>query len=128
MARLSASSMYGRSAPIGSGVMMAPVGVLVWIMSELIKSPRGSVQKYRLQSFWEYLEGYSMAFDMFPDYGRPHPSRQDVYRTVKDYYAASDDLIRVIKVREAAVIEEAKRSDGARARAQKTSCTGRDAA
>ena len=123
MARLSFSGMHGRSAVINCSVAMATVCVLKWLMSELSKSPRSSRTKHRLQSFLEYLEGYSLAFDMFPDHGRPHPSRQDAYRIVQDYYAASDDLIRVIEVREAAVIEDAKLSNGAQAQT-----TSRDAA
>jgi hypothetical protein len=80
-----------------------PFFVLVWLMSEITRN----ISKYRLQAFWEYLEGYSMAFDMYPDYGLPRPEHQDVYRVVNDYFDVSDDFVRVVKSRGALAADDA---------------------
>ena len=71
--------------------------VVVYFMTELLKNKRSGQDKYRLQAFWEYLEGYSMAFDLYPDCGRNAPPPRDVYKVVQDYWQMTDDLACSVK-------------------------------
>jgi hypothetical protein len=80
-------------------IVVLPLLALVSIMSELAKKPVGPRHNEHLQAFWEYLDGYSMAFEMFPECYRQQPPAVDVYRVVQDYWSVTEDMARGIHKR-----------------------------
>lgn len=102
-------------------VAFASILVLVCCMSDTTDTTEktSGQSRFRFKAFWEYLEGYATAFDMYPDYGQPHPYHQDAYRVLHDYAEVTDDFIRVVKARGERAVQEAggARIDESQARA-----------
>ena len=82
-----------------SGLAQSLLRVVGYVMSEFTKPLRGSAQKYRLQAFWEYLDGYAMSLDMYPDGARRSLYQRDVYAVVQDYWRVTDDVCASAKAR-----------------------------
>lgn len=98
---------YECSVSYGRQQVVSSLQLLMGAMSELVKVSGKRYEKYRLQSFIEYLDGYSMAFDMFPDCSRQPTHSQDAYRVLQDYWDISEDLTRSVRARIEATNEDA---------------------
>jgi hypothetical protein len=46
----------------------------------------------RIDAFWDYIDGYMMSFDLYPESDFRHASKKDIHALVDDYWQLDADV------------------------------------